>query len=50
LAFIEYEPISLDELVVLSKLPVSEIQSQLLLLELSGDIEALSAGRYRRLR
>ncbi|WP_178861921.1 DNA-processing protein DprA [Thiomicrorhabdus cannonii] len=50
LAFIEYEPIGLDELVVVSKWPVSAIQSELLLLELSGAIEALSAGRYRRLR
>jgi DNA processing protein len=50
LKFIEFEPIGLDELAVLSKLPVSDIQSQLLMLELSGDIEALSAGRWRRLR
>lgn len=47
---IEYEPISLDELVVLSKLPVSEIQSQLMMLVLSGKIEALSAGRWQRLK
>ncbi|KUJ74371.1 DNA processing protein DprA [Thiomicrospira sp. XS5] len=50
LKYIEFEPIGLDELAVLSKLPVSDIQSQLLMLELSGDIEALSAGRWRRLR
>lgn len=49
LHYIEFEPIGLDELVVLSKLPVSEIQSQLMMLELEGRIEALSAGRWRRL-
>lgn len=50
LAYIEYEPISVDELVVLSKRPIFEIQSQLTLLELSGEIEAMSAGRWRRIR
>lgn len=49
LDYIEFDPISLDELVVLSKLPVSDIQGQLLMLELEGRIEALSAGRWRRL-
>lgn len=49
LRHIEFEPIGLDELVVLSKLPVSDIQSQLLMLELEGKVEALSAGRWRRL-
>ncbi|MDG4813233.1 DNA-processing protein DprA [Hydrogenovibrio sp. 3SP14C1] len=49
LQYIEFEPIGLDELVVLSKLPVSDIQSQLLMLELEGSVEALSAGRWRRL-
>ena len=49
LRYIEFEPIGLDELVVLSKLPVSDIQSQLMMLELEGRIEALSAGRWRRL-
>lgn len=47
--YIEYEPISLDEIVVLSKLPVSEIQSQIMIKVLSGELEALSAGRWRRL-
>ncbi len=49
LEHIGYEPIGMDELVVLSKQPVYEIQSQLMLLELSNRIEALSAGRWRRL-
>lgn len=48
LTHISYEPISLDELVVLTKLPASEIQAQLMMLELSGDIESMSAGRWRR--
>lgn len=50
LQWIEFEPISLDELVVLSRLPVSSIQGELTILELEGRIEALSAGRYRRLK
>ncbi|WP_319380371.1 DNA-processing protein DprA [Thiomicrorhabdus sp.] len=50
LSFIEFEPISLDELVVVTKKPVSELQSQLLMLELSGRIEALSGGRWRRIK
>jgi len=45
--YIEYEPISLDELVVLSKLPVSEIQAQLMMEELNGTLEPLSAGRWK---
>ncbi|BBP44261.1 DNA-processing protein DprA [Thiosulfativibrio zosterae] len=49
LNWIEYDPIGLDELVVLSKMPVSEIQSQLMQLEVLGEVEALSAGRWRRL-
>lgn len=49
LAHIGYEPIGLDELAVLSKSPVSAIQGQLMMLELSGDIEAMSAGRWRRI-
>ena len=49
LRYIEFDPIGLDELAVLSKLPVSDIQSHLLMLELDGRIEALSAGRWRRL-
>ncbi len=47
---IGFNATSMDELVVLSKLPVYDIQSQLMLLELSGNIEALSAGRWRRIR
>ena len=50
LAFIGYDPISLDELVVVSKMPASSLQSDLLMLEMSGQIEKLSAARWRRLR
>lgn len=50
LEWIEFEPISLDELAVLSKMPVSQIQADLMMLELGGHIEKLSAGRWRRLR
>ncbi|MBF6057531.1 DNA-processing protein DprA [Thiomicrorhabdus heinhorstiae] len=50
LAFIDFEPVGLDELVVVTKKPVSELQSQLLILELSGRIEALSGGRWRRIK
>ena len=49
LSFIEYEPISLDELAVVSKMPVSDILSQIMILELSGQVEAMSAGRWRRI-
>lgn len=50
LKWIEFEPISLDELAVLSKMPVSQIQAELLMLELSGEVEKLSAGRWQRIR
>ena len=49
LEHIGYDPIGLDELVVLSKSPVYDIQSQLLLLELDGVVESMSAGRWRRI-
>ena len=50
LSYIEYEPISLEELAVVSKMPVSALQTELMMLELSGTIEKLSAGRWRRLQ
>jgi len=50
LQYLEYEPMGLDELVVISKMPVSEILSQMMLLELSGEVEAMSAGRWRRIK
>lgn len=48
--FIGYEPVSLDELIVFSKMPASALQGELMMLELSGDIEKLSAARWRRLK
>lgn len=50
LKHMEFEPMGLDELVVVSKMPVSDILSQMMMLELSGDIEAMSAGRWRRIK
>jgi len=50
LDYLAYEPMGLDELVVVSKMPVSEILSQMMLLELSGEVEAMSAGRWRRIK
>lgn len=49
LDIMQFEPISLDELVVLSKMAASDIQAQLMMLELEGQIETLSGGRWRRL-
>lgn len=48
LQWIEFEPIGLDELAVISKMPVSQIQAELLMLELNGSVEKLSAGRWRK--
>ena len=50
LKHLDFEPMGLDELVVRSKMPVSEILSQMTLLELSGEVEAMSAGRWRRIK
>ena len=47
---IGYEPTSLDELVVLTKQPASSLQGELMLLELSGEVEAMSAARWRRIK
>ncbi len=50
MAYLDFEPISLDELIHLTGWTVAQLQSELLMLELQGDLEALSAGRWRRLR
>lgn len=50
LDLIEFEPIGLDELVVLSKLPASEVQAQMMMLEIEGLVEPLSAARWQRLK
>lgn len=49
LKWIEFEPISLDELSVYSKMAISDIQAQLIMLEMDEKIESMSAGRWRRL-
>lgn len=49
-AHLDFEPIDLDELVNLTGWTVAQLQSELLMLELEGRVESLSAGRWRRLR
>jgi DNA processing protein len=43
-----YDPVSLDELVLLTKEPVESISAMLLLLEIEGCVTLLSDGRYQR--
>lgn len=50
LDLMEFDPMSLDELVVLSKLPASEIQAQMMMFEIAGQVEAMSAARWRRIK
>ena len=49
LAIMEQDPLSLDELIVLSKLPASEIQARMTMFEIDGLVHSLSAGRWRKL-
>ncbi len=49
LAHIGFEPISLDELAVLTRWPVSNLQGALLELEVAGCVEALPGGLYKRI-
>lgn len=49
-AYLDFEPLDLDELVNLTGWTVAQLQSELLMLELQGRVESLSAGRWRRLR
>ena len=44
-----YEPITLENLVHLSCLTVSEVSSMLMLLELQGDVASLAGGQYQKL-
>lgn len=46
LEVMEYEPISLDELIVLTKMAASDIQAQMMFLELEGKVNSLPAGRW----
>lgn len=50
MAHLDFEPVGLDELVDLTGWNVAQLQAELLMLELQGDLESLSAGRWRRLR
>lgn len=50
MAHLDFEPVGLDELVDLTGWNVAQLQTELLMLELQGNIESLSAGRWRRLR
>jgi len=43
---IGYDPITADELAANSGLTIDQVSSMLLILELHGEIEALSGGRY----
>ena len=44
--FIGHDPVSADELALQSGLTIDQVSSMLLILELHGEIEALSGGRY----
>jgi DNA processing protein len=44
--FIGHDPISADEIALNSGLTIDQVSSMLLILELHGEIEALSGGRY----
>lgn len=50
LSHLDFEPVGLDELIQLTGWTVAQLQTELLMLELQGELEALSAGRWRRLR
>ena len=44
--FIGFDPISVDELAAISGLTIDQVSSMLLILELEGEVESLSGGRY----
>jgi len=45
-AFLGHDPISADEIADLSGLTIDQVSSMLLILELHGEVESLSGGRY----
>ena len=49
LTLMGYEPITLENLVHLSRLTVSEVSSMLMLLELEGRVASLSGGQFQKL-
>ena len=44
--YISHDPISIDELAEDSGLTIDQVSSMLLILELQGEVESLSGGRY----
>ncbi|MCH7820436.1 MAG: DNA-protecting protein DprA [Proteobacteria bacterium] len=44
--FLGHDPVSIDELANQSGLTIDEVSSMLLILELQGEVESLSSGRY----
>ncbi len=50
LAQMAFEPVTLDTLAVMTRWPVSSLQSTLLTLEMAGLIEVLPGGLYKRIR
>jgi DNA processing protein len=44
----EFEPVSLEQLMALSHYHVAEVQTAMMMLELAGLCEGLSAGRWQR--
>ena len=44
-----FEPITLENLVRLSHLTVSEVSSMLMLLELEGKVSSLAGGQYQKI-
>jgi DNA processing protein len=49
LAVIGFEPISLENIVQQSGLPAHEVSSQLMMLELNGQVESITGGFYQQL-
>ena len=41
-----HDPVSVDQLAAISGLTIDQVSSMLLILELHGEIESLSGGRY----
>ena len=44
--FLGFDPVSVDELAESSGLTIDQVSSMLLILELHGEVESLSGGRY----
>ncbi|MGI9235197.1 MAG: DNA-processing protein DprA, partial [Woeseiaceae bacterium] len=43
---LSHDPVSIDELAIQSSLTIDQLSSMLLILELHGEVESLSGGRY----